>query len=127
MQKRRLLLATIGGRASLGNGKRNWVDRGRKKGDIALVDLDGFHQTPCYNIYSTLIYATSASDVQTVIINGDVVMENRTLLTLDEAHQKGSAPFPKFGERKPKEVILGEVGAARREKGCRRAQKRLLG
>ncbi|HSX26361.1 MAG TPA: amidohydrolase [Chlamydiales bacterium] len=84
-------MATIGGARALGMEKEIGSIEVGKKGDIALVDLDGFHQTPCYNIYSTLIYATSASDVQTVIVNGDVVMENRTLLTLDERAIKKDA------------------------------------
>lgn len=56
-----------------------------KRADIAIVDFDGLHQTPLYNIYSQLVYATKASDVRTVIIEGRVVMRDRRLLTLDEA------------------------------------------
>lgn len=55
-----------------------------KRADIAIVDFDGLHQTPYYNLYSHLVYATKAADVRTVIINGRVVMLNRRLLTLNE-------------------------------------------
>ncbi len=55
-----------------------------KRADIAIVDFDNLHQIPFYNVYSHLVYATKASDVRTVIINGKVVMINRRLLTLDE-------------------------------------------
>lgn len=55
-----------------------------KLADIAIVDLDSLHQTPMYNIYSHLVYATKSTDVITVIINGRVVMQNRRLLTLNE-------------------------------------------
>ncbi|MDT5261912.1 MAG: 5-methylthioadenosine/S-adenosylhomocysteine deaminase, partial [Acidobacteriota bacterium] len=48
------------------------------------VDLDALHQTPRYNIYSHLVYATKASDVRTVVIEGRVVMRDRRLLTLNE-------------------------------------------
>jgi 5-methylthioadenosine/S-adenosylhomocysteine deaminase len=37
-----------------------------------------------YNVYSHLVYATKASDVRTVIINGRIVMLDRRLLTLNE-------------------------------------------
>jgi 5-methylthioadenosine/S-adenosylhomocysteine deaminase len=55
-----------------------------KRADIAIVDFDGLHQTPFYNVYSHLVYATKASDVRTVLINGRVVMRDRRLLTLNE-------------------------------------------
>lgn len=55
-----------------------------KRADIAIVDLDGFHQLPSYNIYSSLVYSTKASDVRTVLIDGRVVMLDRRLMTLNE-------------------------------------------
>jgi 5-methylthioadenosine/S-adenosylhomocysteine deaminase len=62
-----------------------------KRADIAVVDFDGLHQTPRFNVYSSLVYSTKASDVRTVIINGRVVMLNRRLLTLDENDIKNTA------------------------------------
>jgi 5-methylthioadenosine/S-adenosylhomocysteine deaminase len=56
-----------------------------KRADLCIVDLDDLNQTPLYNIYSQLVYATKASDVRTVIIEGRVVMRDRSLLTLDES------------------------------------------
>jgi 5-methylthioadenosine/S-adenosylhomocysteine deaminase len=53
--------------------------------DIILVDLSGLHHQPLYNVGASLVYNTRASDVQTVIINGQVVMRDRQLLTLDKA------------------------------------------
>ena len=55
-----------------------------KRADIVIVDTDDLNQTPLYNIYSSLVYATKADDVRTVIIDGKPVMLNRKLLTLDE-------------------------------------------
>ncbi len=55
-----------------------------KRADIDIVDFDSLHQTPFYNVYSHLVYATKASDVRTVIINGRIVMLDRRLLTLNE-------------------------------------------
>jgi 5-methylthioadenosine/S-adenosylhomocysteine deaminase len=62
-----------------------------KRADIAIVDFDGLHQTPYFNVYSSLVYATKASDVRTVIINGRVIMLDRRLLTLDENVIKNTA------------------------------------
>jgi len=49
-----------------------------------IVDFDNLNHTPFYSVYSHLVYATKASDVRTVIINGKVVMLDKKLLTLDE-------------------------------------------
>lgn len=53
--------------------------------DIALIDLSGLHHQPLYNIGATLIYNARASDVQTVICDGQVLMKDRQLLTIDKA------------------------------------------
>ena len=52
--------------------------------DIILIDLRKPHLTPLYNIYSHLVYSAGGSEVDSVIINGKLVMENRNLLTVDE-------------------------------------------
>ncbi len=55
-----------------------------KLADIVILDFDSLNQTPFYSVYSSLVYATKASDVRTVIINGKVVMRDKRLLTLNE-------------------------------------------
>ena len=55
-----------------------------KKADMILIDINQPQLTPMYNPYSHLIYAMNGSEVQTVIINGRIVMENRKLTTIDE-------------------------------------------
>lgn len=62
-----------------------------KRADIVIVDMDDLNQTPFYNVYSHLVYATKADDVRTVIINGRLVMLDRRLLTLNEALIKKDA------------------------------------
>jgi 5-methylthioadenosine/S-adenosylhomocysteine deaminase len=62
-----------------------------KRADIAIVDFAALHQTPVYNIYSHLVYATKASDVHTVIVDGRVLMRDKRLLTLDESAIKKDA------------------------------------
>jgi 5-methylthioadenosine/S-adenosylhomocysteine deaminase len=62
-----------------------------KRADLLVINRDTLNQIPVYNIYSDLVYATKASDVETVIINGRIVMRERRLLTLDEATVKTEA------------------------------------
>jgi len=51
--------------------------------DVILVDLSGAHNQPPHDPAANLVYSTRASDVQTVICNGEVIMRDRQLLTLD--------------------------------------------
>lgn len=86
-----LELATIGGARALHLEKEiGSIEKG-KRADLVLVDRDALNQIPLYNVYSDLVYATKASDVETVIINGKIVMRDRHLLTLDEAAIKEGA------------------------------------
>lgn len=54
-----------------------------KKADIAILNFDKPHLCPLYNELSHLVYVAKASDVETVIINGEVVMENREVKTVN--------------------------------------------
>ncbi len=56
-----------------------------KKADVIVIDTNKPHLTPMYNLHSHLVYAAGGNDVDTSVINGQVVMENRRLLTLDIA------------------------------------------
>lgn len=86
-----LALATIGGARALHmEADIGSLEEG-KRADIVVVGLDSLHQTPRYNVYSHLVYATKASDVRTVVIEGRVVMRERRLLTLNEALIKQKA------------------------------------
>lgn len=84
-------MATLGGARALHLDEITGSLAVGKRADIAIVDFDGLHQTPFYNVYSHLVYATKASDVSTVIIDGRVVMRERRLLTLDESAIKRTA------------------------------------
>ncbi len=84
-------MATIRGARALNLDKLIGSLEVGKRADIAIVDFDGLHQTPFYNAYSHLVYATKSSDVHTVVINGRVVMLNRRLLTLNESGIKKDA------------------------------------
>ena len=97
-------MATIRGARALHLDKEiGSIEKG-KRADLALVDLDALNQTPFYNIYSDLVYATKGADVRTVIIEGRVVMRDRRLLTLNEETIKADA-------RRFREQIIRSLGA----------------
>jgi 5-methylthioadenosine/S-adenosylhomocysteine deaminase len=97
-------MATIRGARALHLEKEiGSIEKG-KRADLVVVDLDDLNQTPYYNIYSDLVYATKAADVRTVIIEGRVVMRDRRLLTLNEVTIKADA-------RRFRERIIKSLGA----------------
>jgi 5-methylthioadenosine/S-adenosylhomocysteine deaminase len=79
-----LRAATIGSAAALGAEQEIGSLEVGKKADCIVLDLDQPHLTPLYNPVSHLVYAARGSDVLHSIINGQIVMENRELTTLDE-------------------------------------------
>jgi 5-methylthioadenosine/S-adenosylhomocysteine deaminase len=84
-------MATIRGARALHMEQEIGSIEVNKRADIVIVDLDNLHQLPRYNIYSQLVYSTKGSDVNTVIIEGKVIMRNRKLMTLDERLIKSRA------------------------------------
>ncbi|HEX5886689.1 MAG TPA: amidohydrolase [Pyrinomonadaceae bacterium] len=84
-------LATIRGAQALHLEKEIGSLEKGKRADLLVINRDTLNQIPLYNVYSDLVYATKASDVETVIINGRIVMRNRRLLTLNETAVKNDA------------------------------------
>ncbi|TVQ16933.1 MAG: amidohydrolase [Bacteroidetes bacterium] len=77
-------MATIGGARVLGLDKEIGSLEPGKRADLIILDMKQPHAHPVYNIYSLLVYSMKGSDVETVIIDGRVVMENRKFMYLDE-------------------------------------------
>ena len=86
-----LEMATIRGARAIHQDKEIGSLEAGKRADLIIIDMDSTHQTPLYNVYSQLVYATKASDVETVIIDGRVVMMNRRVLTIDERSVRAKA------------------------------------
>jgi 5-methylthioadenosine/S-adenosylhomocysteine deaminase len=55
-----------------------------KKADLTLLNFNKTHLTPYRHPLSHLVYSAQGSDVDTVICNGQILMQNRQLLTLNE-------------------------------------------
>jgi 5-methylthioadenosine/S-adenosylhomocysteine deaminase len=77
-------MATIDGAKALHMEKEIGSLETGKKADVILISLDEPNAVPMYDIYAQLAYALKASDVETVIIGGRVVMRDRKLLTVKE-------------------------------------------
>ncbi len=77
-------IATINGAKALGLEKETGSIEVGKKADLAILDLNTPSLTPRNNLIAGLSYSANGSEVDTVIINGQVTMEGRKLLTIDE-------------------------------------------
>lgn len=78
-----LQMATVNGAKAIGREGELGVITAGALADILLVDLEKAHLYPHTNLISELVYSTHASDVDTVIVNGNIVVENRKCLTMD--------------------------------------------
>lgn len=79
-----LRMATTGGARALGLADQIGSVEVGKRADLQLINLDRLHTTPRPDPISTIVYAAEAGDVETVIIDGQIVMQERRLLTFNE-------------------------------------------
>jgi 5-methylthioadenosine/S-adenosylhomocysteine deaminase len=77
-------MATIDGARALHLEKEIGSLEKGKKADLILISLDSPNAVPMYDIYAQIAYSLKASDVETVMIGGRVVMSDHKLLTVDE-------------------------------------------
>lgn len=76
-------LATRGSARALGLAEEVGAIMPGLKGDLVVIDLDQPHLTPIYDPYSHLVYAATGADVQTVLVHGQVLVQDRRLLSID--------------------------------------------
>lgn len=89
--------ATLGGAETLGAEQQIGSLEVGKKADVIVLNMNQPHLTPLYNAPSHLVYAARGADVMHSIIDGNVIMENRKLMTMDE--DRLLAEMRKMGEK----------------------------
>lgn len=78
-----LEMATVRGAEILGRGgERGQLKKGMRA-DVIILDDAAPNLLPVHNPESTVVYSANGGNVKTSIINGNIVMENRELLTVD--------------------------------------------
>jgi cytosine/adenosine deaminase-related metal-dependent hydrolase len=96
-----LEMATINGAKAMGiEDQAGSIEVGRRA-DFIVIDMDKPHLTPAPDPVSTIAYAVHGSDVDTVVIDGQLIMESRKVLTLDEESilDEARRRFPQVMER----------------------------
>ena len=97
--------ATQGGARALGQAKLLGSLEVGKKADLLVVDTQRAHLVPAMPIVSAWIHNGQPSDIESVMIDGQFVIRNRKVLTVDEENLVAEAD--KVGRR-----IWGQVLAA---------------
>jgi 5-methylthioadenosine/S-adenosylhomocysteine deaminase len=75
--------------------------------DIILIDLSGAHHQPLHSTTASLVYNVRAGDVQTVIVEGQVIMRDRHILTLDKEQivREVNKSMARLAQRTPEKRI----------------------
>ena len=81
-------MATIDGARALGLERSVGSLEVGKKADVILVDFGKSHLTPVHDFYANVVYSARGSDVETVIVDGKILMEEGEVKTLDEDEVK---------------------------------------
>jgi len=108
-----LEMATINGARALGLEHEIGSLEVGKKADLVLIDFNRLHTTPSFNPISTLVYAATGGEVDTVVVDGKIVVAQGKLLTMNEeeviaqAAQHASVVYQRAGiEIKPRWPIV---------------------
>lgn len=78
-----LKMATVHGAAALGRAGELGIVAEGALADVIVVDLQKPHLQPMHDLVSNLVYCGKAADVQTVVVDGEVVVENRCIVHCD--------------------------------------------
>ena len=80
-----LRMATIGGAKALGLEDEIGSLEVGKRADVIVLNVDSLHSTPhAKDLVSSIVYSGQTCDVQSVMIDGELVMTDRKLTTLSE-------------------------------------------
>lgn len=86
-----LSMATIGGATAIGLDKTIGSIEAGKQADIIQVAFEDVHHVPTYDVVSHLVYVTDEQDVASVVVDGQVLMHEHELRTLDTARIRKEA------------------------------------
>jgi len=79
-----LKMATVDGAKAVGlEDKIGSLEKG-KKADVIMVDLESAHLRPLNDVVNTLVYCANGADVDTVIVDGKIIVQNHLIKTIDE-------------------------------------------
>ncbi|HOV78551.1 MAG TPA: amidohydrolase [Bacillota bacterium] len=90
-----LKLATAGGAQAIGFPDLGLLKPGMKA-DLIMIEFNKPHLCPRHDVMAHLVYSARSADVDTVVIDGEIVMEGRKVLTMDEDEVMNRAQLHAF-------------------------------
>jgi len=82
--KEALLMATREGAKAINQYDKIGSLEIGKRADITLIDISQIHLNPLFDPYTQIVYSSKGSDVDTVLINGEIKVLNKNVLVLDK-------------------------------------------
>ena len=79
-----LQMATINGAIALGLDSELGQLKPGYKADMIIMSFKQPHMLPVYDPIANIVYAAQASDVETVIVDGNILMQDRVIKAFDE-------------------------------------------
>ena len=79
-----LKMATVNGAKAIGHEGELGTIREGAIADLILINLNEPQFIPANNIISGMVYSSTGAEVDTVLVDGRVLMENRRMTTIDE-------------------------------------------
>ena len=76
-------MGTIGGAKVLGLDKEVGSIEIGKKADLALIETKSVNMQPIYDYYAAIVYSANASNIDTVVVDGKIVVKNKMLVSGD--------------------------------------------
>ena len=92
-----LRMATSGGATAIGLGDAIGSLEVGKRADLIQVAFEDVHHVPTYNVVSHLVYVNDEQDVVSVVVDGNILMREREMLTIDT--ERVAAEATEFGAR----------------------------
>lgn len=93
-----LKMATIGGARALGLDDEVGTIEAGKRADLTILDLEGgLHNVTLNDVVSQIVHTMKSTDVESTMVDGEFLMRDRTLLTIDDrsihrqAQERGEA------------------------------------
>lgn len=79
-----LQMATTNGAIALGLGNETGQLKPGYKADMIIMSFKQPNMLPVYDPIANIVYAAQASDVETVIVDGNILMQDRIIKAFDE-------------------------------------------
>ena len=104
-------MATICGAQALGLGHQIGSLEVGKQADLIMINTSQPHLAPRHDPIALLVYSAQASDVCTVMVNGQILLEDHVLQTLDQsslleqASQQTQQLLQRAEAHKPKSIL----------------------